>query len=253
MFEAVGTDEVYEALRSEVNPRCQEAKRLVQELWRRTTTHLDSDLPSKMAHEFHQRFWELYLAAALLDTGLQLLPRMSARVVAGPDLCLTAEPGKRIWIEAVAASAGTGPDAVQRGVPGVVYDIPDDHIKLRLLNAFDEKYKKHGKYIQQGTVGISEPYIIAINAAMVPSASKEREVPRSIRALLPFGHSMVYLNRDSLQPVGSGHEYQGTVGKLSGAAIPTTSFLNARYNSVSAVLYSCVDYNAPQNLDHCIS
>ncbi|HZF12201.1 MAG TPA: hypothetical protein VFE33_25725 [Thermoanaerobaculia bacterium] len=249
MFEVAGTDEVYESVRMEINSQCREAKSFLQSLWTRAEAYLDSDLSLKITRDFHQRFWELYLASALLDAGLPLLPRKSERVMAGPDICISIGPERRIWVEAVAVSPGTGPDAVQEATPGVAQDVPDDPIKLRLLNAFDEKYRKHSAYLKKGVVCPSDPYVIAINAAMVPSAMLEREVPRIVRSLLPFGHSVIHLDRESLKAVGSGHRYQGTVTKLSGAEIPTDAFLNSTFGSVSAVLYSWVDaFNHPDEL-----
>jgi len=249
MFEVAGADEVYESVRMEINSQCREARSFVQSLWTRAEAYLDSDFAAKITREFHPRFWELYLASVLLDSGLPLLPKRSARVVAGPDLCISIGPERRIWVEAVTASPGKGPDAVQEAMSGVARDVPDDPIKLRLLNAFDEKYRKHTAYLEKEVVGPSDPYVIAINAAMVPSARLEREVPRIVRSLLPFGHSMVHLDKESLKAVGSGHRYQGTVTKLSGTEIPTDAFLKSKFGAVSAVLYSWVDaFNHPDEI-----
>lgn len=246
IFQDPGTDKVYEALRAGTNLRCQEAKHFVEELWKKTAPYLDSDLPSHMGCEFHQRFWEMYLAATILSTDAHLRPRTSTRTSAGPDLCINDEPGKPIWIEAVAASRGSGPDAVQRDVFDRVCDVPDDEIKLRLLNAFDQKYHKGRKYVEQGIIGVSDPYVIAINAGTIPSADAEREPPRIVRTLLPIGDQEIYLDRNSLQTVGHGYGYQDSVRKLSGATVPTTSFLNPKYDSISAVLYASVDvFNHP--------
>jgi hypothetical protein len=241
LFEVAGTDEVYEYVRTEVNTQCREAKSFVESLWARANTYVDPDLPLKMPREFHQRFWELYLASAFLDSGLPLVPRRSERVVAGPDLCVSMRPETRIWVEAVAALPGTGPDAVHEGTPGIAREVPDDPIKLRLLNVFDEKCRKHASYLEKGVVGASDPYVIAINAAMVPSAMLEREVPRIVRSLLPIGDGIVHLDRRSLKAVGSGHKYQSSITKLSGGEVPTDLFLDCRFRPVSAVLYSCAD------------
>jgi hypothetical protein len=246
LFDIEGTDEVYNALRGKLNPWCDEARSFIQELWRDVESYLDPDLPSKLPHEFHQRFWEIYLAASMVRAGIQLLPRPGRHVDAGPDICFIGKSGKKVWIEAVTAFAGAGPDTVQEGRLGVARDVPDDQIKLRLLNAFDNKYRKYKEYMENDIISSEEPYVIAINAARVPSAMLERELPRIVRALLPFGHEVIHLDRQSLGVVGFSHEYKDTVEKISGARISTAPFLDLAYSGISAVLYSCVDvFNHP--------
>jgi hypothetical protein len=182
------------------------------------------------------------LAASLIEAGLHL-EQSSGRD--GPDICINVAQS-RVWVEAVTASSGQGNDAVQKAELGVVRDVPDNQIKLRLLNAFVEKSRKYKKYIEKNWVGAKEPYIIAINAAQVPSASLEREIPRIVRSLLPFGYQVLHLDTKTLELVDTSHEYQGAVIKASGTKIETTSFLNAEYSGVSAIIYSCADvFNHP--------
>lgn len=242
IFEANGTDEVYCALKDELNPRCQEAKRLVEELWGRVQNYVDPDVLAELPNQFHQRFWEIYLAASLVEAGLHL-EQSSGRH--GPDICIKVAQS-RVWVEAVTASSGQGNDAVQKAELGVVRDVPDDQIKLRLLNAFAEKSRKYKKYIEKNWVSAKEPYIIAISAAQVPSASLEREIPRIVRSLLPFGHQVLHLDMKTLELVNTSHKHQGVVFKTSGTEIETTSFLNAEYAGISAIIYSCADiFNHP--------
>ena len=114
------------------------------------------------------------------------------------------------------------------------------------MNAFAEKSKKYKRYREKNWVSSEEPYIIAINAAQVPSASHELEIPRIVRSLLPFGFQVLHLSRETLEVTGTSYEYQGEVIKASGTEIETTSFLNREYSGISAVVYSCVDvFNYP--------
>jgi len=117
------------------------------------------------------------------------------------------------------------------------------------LNAFAEKSKKYKRYREKNWVSSEEPYIIAINAAQVPSASHELEIPRIVRSLLPFGFQVLHLSRETLEVTGTSYEYQGEVIKASGTEIETTSFLNREYSGISAVVYSCVDvFNYPTEI-----
>lgn len=249
LFVKTGTDEIYNAIRKEINHRCKEAKAFIENLWEKVNPFLDSDFSSKLPLELHQRFWELYMAASVLESDLHLVPRDSSRNT-GPDICIKAEHNKRIWIEAVTASAGIGADAVQETESGTAHDVPDDQIKLRLLNSFDEKHRKYIQYLRNNSVALGEAYIIALNAALIPSAHLEREIPRIVRALLPFGHQTLHFDSNSLKIVDSTYEYKEAVKKLSGTEIPTTSFLNPDYSGISAVIYSSnVDvFNYPSTL-----
>jgi len=136
-------DDRYRTLRDDEFPLVVEARQFVERLWAQCAPYLDSDLPVAARHDFQQRFWELYLAHALLENGVALTQRNQRRVRRkGPDLL--ASDGVT-WIEAVLASPGTGADAVQEPEPGKAGWVPTDAIKLRLLNAIDAKlcqYKK---------------------------------------------------------------------------------------------------------------
>jgi hypothetical protein len=246
IFRTHGTDEVYCAIQDEINSRCHEAKIFVEELWSKAHKYLDADILQELPVQFHQRFWEIYLAASLLEAGLSL-QHSSGRD--GPDICIGADDGSKVWVEAVTASPGQGNDAVQKAELGVSRTVPDDQIKLRLLNAFDEKSRKYKRYRERNWIGSEEPYIIAINAAQVPSATRELEIPRIVRSLLPFGFQVLHLSRETLELTGSSYEYRGEVIKASGTEIETTSFLNPEYSGISAVIYSSVDaFNHPTEI-----
>lgn len=250
IFEADGTDEVYCAIKDEINPRCKEAKIFVEALWKKSHSYIDPDVLAELPIQFHQRFWEIYLAASLLEAGLNLEHSIGRN---GADICIKANDESRIWVEAVTASPGQGNDAVQEAELRVVRDVPDDQIKLRLLNAFSEKSRKYKRYRDRNWVSATEPYIIAINAAQVPSARLEREIPRIVRSLLPFGHQVLHLDRKTMEIQGSSHNYQGAVIKTSGTEIETTSFLNAEYSGISAVIYSCIDaFNYPSEISRAL-
>lgn len=246
IFKTNGTDQVYCDIKDEINSRCQESKIFVEELWGKAHKYLDSDILKELPVQFHQRFWEIYLAASLLEAGLDL---QRSRGRDGPDICIKADDGSTVWVEAVTASPGEGNDAVQEAEIGTVISVPDNQIKLRLLNAFAEKSKKYKCYRKKNWVSSEEPYIIAINAAQVPSASLELEIPRIVRSLLPFGFQVLHLSRETLEVTETSYEYQGQVIKASGTEIETTSFLNREYSGISAVIYSCVDaFNYPTEI-----
>lgn len=246
IFEADGTDKFFNALKDEVSPWCAEAKVFTQDLWKKTHSYLDSDLANELRTQFHQRFWEMYLVASLLEAEKEIEKGRSV----GPDICIKFADSPKIWVEAIAPLHGTGDDAVQEAPPRVVRSVPDEQIKLRLLHAFDEKFKKFKKYQEKNLVCDTEPCIVAINAAQVPSARLDNDdVPRIVSSLLPFGSPVITVSRETLEVIDSSYAYQGHVVKTSGTQIPTTSFLNSKYADISAVIYSNVDVlNIPDNL-----
>jgi len=247
IFDAPGKDKVYCAIKNKINPHCQEANAFIAMLWEIAHKYIDSNIPEKLPVEFHKRFWEIYLAASLIDSSLTL---QNSSGPDGPDICVNAGDGLKIWVEAVTVSSGDGIDSVKEAEPGSARSVPDDQIKLRLLNAFDTKSKEYKNYREKNWVSSADPYIIAINAAQVHSASHELEIPRIVRSLLPFGFQTLHLNREA-EIDSSIYEYQGEVIKVSGTAIKTTSFMNPEYSGISAVIYSCADvFNHPSEISN---
>ena len=245
LFTEEGTDEVYKDIRGGINDLCGKARAFVDELWRRVGQFLDPDFPSKLGRQFHKHFWELYIATALYDSGLRLETQGRAE---GPDILLQ-NTNQRIWVEAIAVEPGDGADAVAEATLGEAREIPDDQIKLRLTHALDEKFKKYQCYVSKSTVNDSDPFIIAVNAAMVPSARKERDLPRIVRTLFPIGNEVLHIDKEIMRLVRSTYEYHGQVLKRSGTEILTTAFQDCRYEGISAVIYSCSDvFNYPDIL-----
>jgi type I restriction enzyme S subunit len=216
---------------------CKNAKEFVIKLWQDSGIFLDPKFPSKLAEQFHQHFWELYLAATLHDVsgdaGIVLVEQNKEE---GPDILLR-KNNQGIWVEAIAVTAGKGKDAV----PDQAGPVPDEQIRLRLTSAFKEKFEKYQKYITNGIVSDNDQFIIAINAAIVPSARLERELPFIVRCLLPFGHELLEINQQTLKEVNRTHAYQGEINKKSGTKIPVTIFQQEKYGGISAVIYSCSD------------
>src|SRR5262249_25253497 len=132
----VGADEMYNRVRNPLSNAPNQllnAREFSEELWRRTADYLDADLPKKAAQQFHQAFWEMYLAASLLELRLPLVARTQRkRSGFGPDLQIV----PNIWIEAIAVTAGFGPDAVPDYSNDFeeAHEVPDRELRLRLVS-----------------------------------------------------------------------------------------------------------------------
>ena len=195
-------------------------------------------------HEFSSRFWEIYLVTSFLEDEFCLLKKK----IEGPDIKI--KLGDRIiWVEAVVPGPGgeTNNDRVPDLECGVVREVPDKQMKLRLTNAFSEKFYKYKNYREKDLVKEEDDYVIAINGSLI--GRSERDVPRIVRTLFPIGNLVYHVHvpnnfNQRSEIIGQSHEYQREVVKCEGSRVPTDPFLNDEYAGVSAVLYSdCCLFN----------
>ncbi len=238
LFERDGPDRTYHNL---WHPAGENEEYLIrgrvfcERLWVVTSDYLDDDLPDKATRQFHQCFWEMYLAAALLNMGLPLVPRSARKQPrAGPDLQI----GSNVWVEATAVTGGSGPDAIVPPPINVASSVPDEQMKLRLIFGVDEKRKKFERYRQNGLVGCDDACIVALNAALVQPVHFEWHPPRIVRALMEFGSPVLVLNRSNGQVVERTNHYQASVVKMSGSSVSQAMFHDGTCGAVSACLYS---------------
>ena len=239
----LGADEMYNRVR---NPPAGAPKQLLdarnfsERLWHRTADYLDIDLPEKAAQHFHQAFWEMYLAAILLELGLPLVPRSRRKTPGrGPDLQIA----PNIWVEAIAVTAGSGPDAVpsHHDEIGKVYDVPERELRLRLVSGMTEKRNKFESYRSKGLVGADDICVVAINGAMLPIYG-DFFPPRIIRALMEFGWPQAKIDLETRKIVEHGHMHQPSVNKLSGSAVAQGMFRDGSCSFLSACIYSGASY-----------
>lgn len=233
------TDQTY--LRIRDDPTFVSTKSSLERMWVRFAPFADRNFRSAIAQSFHARFWEMYLGYALLINGKQLKPVLNA----GPDLCVLGLP-EPLWIEAIAPSAGKGPDAVPEEQLGVTYKLPSDEIILRLRSAIEEKFRKYETYRDNGLLSPSEPFVIAINGRGLPSAWTETDLPRIVKAVFPFGSSYVTIDKNTTERVEEGYIHRAEITKSSGSPVSTTVFQDLRYAGISAILYCNHDmFNRP--------
>lgn len=233
-----GLDPDYEALRIPDQADSILARRHFDELWRAAMPYLADEVRANARAQFHQVFWEVYLAATLLKQGAQLVPRAERGPRApGPDLLQRAPSA---YYEAIAVTPGTGIDQVTEARVGEVRDVPDADITLRITAGLIEKVRKYHAYLRDGVVPLDMPYVIAINAGSVPSASKEMDLPRVVRAVLPFGWEVIEADGTGRGTGGRSYQYRPSLVKRSGALVSTRFFEQEETVGISAVLYACV-------------
>lgn len=231
-------DIIYREIRAAEYPIERAAKIFVEQLWTRTGEYLDAEVQACAPREFLARFWEMYVADALLASGLPLVKTRDRNLrLGGPDI-LIADP--QAYVECIVATAGVGPDAVEPPKPFVVTRVPRERIILRIRAAIHEKLKKYNRYIERGVLTENDPYVIAINGFSIPMARGEPVMPYVVAAVLPFGQQQYHLD-SSFEVVESSFEQEYELLKASGSPVATDIFLTEDHAGISAVVYGRVD------------
>lgn len=278
---AVPYDVVYANVRD--LPKYAPYKAHAEKLWNNFEPYADTEFLSEIQKAFHQRFWEMYLGNALLQIGHHIGSSLNNH---GPDLFVQKDEMK-IWIEAVAAKKGEGPDApvdpqvgMVEVMPGLKIDaVPekesvDDYddligfstpsgekfrinvkafdevpILLRYRTAIDAKVNKYSSYLAKGRVNENEPYVIAVNGAGIPLDMTQDEPPRILKALFGLGDEQRIIDRSTMEVIEATFTSRPQIIKQSGKLVPINIFSNSSHEGISAILYSTVDVaNCPYNL-----
>jgi hypothetical protein len=216
-------------------------KALVEQMWREyepicPDRHFLEDAKS----HFHARTWEMYLAHVLRADRFALERPPST----APDIRFRWRR-RLVYVEAIAAERGEGPDAVPLSPVGVVFHPATERILLRLTAAVKEKMTKYEAYRTTGEVGQDDPYVVAVNAYMVPEAGMDQDpIPEIVKALMPIGDAAfsIPVSLDGKEPprrkASLVFPFRRSLLKQSGASVPTDSFMNPAYGGLSGVLFS---------------
>lgn len=242
------TDKEYINIRDKY--RFSGAKSFIEDLWRIYQPYADINFRTAIASQFHQHFWEMYLCCSLLKLGFNISPSSGKR--GGPDICIKYN-SNNIWVEAVTATGGAGIDAMSEidiNEPISAFYVPEDRIILRLTNAIETKFKKYLKYLSDGIIRISDPYIIAINGRGIPLAYlTDDDHEYILKTVFPIGEYCAIVDIETLEIKKAGFQYRQSIKKVCGAPVSTDIFLDNKYDGISALLFSWVNpVNKPLNL-----
>jgi len=182
----------------------------------------------------------MYLTCVLLDNGCKVLPKTKQK---GPDVEIESIEFNRIWVEAIAATAGDGNDRVPtpKHDDPMWFCVPEEKIVLRYAAAINEKHQKYIRYREDEVIGRTEPYIIAVNGNKIPYASdSDDEIPYIVQAVLPFGLPTIQIEWDSQKEPTSGYAYRNEIIKNSGNNVATNIFQKKEHEGISGVISSRV-------------
>ncbi|MFN0131591.1 MAG: hypothetical protein ACKVW3_03515 [Phycisphaerales bacterium] len=213
----------------------------------------DNQVPGSARSEayflFHRCWWEMYVGCALLEQGVQLVPRAqwdNSWKGAGPDLMATID-GLRVWIECVAPGPGDGADAVPELTDGLLDDVPLHQISLRFLSVIEGKRKTWAGYMTKGIVKAQDGFVVAINAHGVPLTFLSGNRPLILNSLYGLGDQAITYNRTTKEWSEPFLKRRLFIPKLKGEAIDANLFGNGKAAEVSGVLYSTVDAWHPKS------
>ncbi len=225
-----GPDEDYQAL---FQSRHAPHRDFIERLWAVFEPYADPGFRIDIATQFQQRYWEMYLACAMIKHGITITSASH-----GPDIEFQ-HNGRTCWIEAKAPTAGQGQDAVPAlQADGQAHFVPENQIVLRLTSAFLDKFEVYNKYLSTGRIGTADPFVIAIGSADIPHSDTDGDPPYINQALFPLGNPFVSFDRTTKEVVEEGYLHKPTVAKSKGTEVSTQYFMDAKYAGVSAVLYS---------------
>jgi hypothetical protein len=189
--------------------------------------------------DYSQQSSEVLFANELWNVGVDLTPSKNA-----PDLLFN-HKGQKIWVEVICPEATGLPLEWTQGALGTVFDFPHREILLRWTNAISAKATKligsetTQGYLQKNVVGPKDIYVIAINSRLLKGRGSAftgiSQFPAAAEAVFPFGPLQVQINTSTFQVTKTQHQHRPHIPKLSGAFVPTNTFLDPRFSPISAI------------------
>lgn len=228
------TDPAYIAVRD--REHFADVRAHLRSLWMRFHAHAGPRFLERLGQQFHQQYWEMRLGCVLLDLGF----RLAAAQPKGPDFDASTPDGVRIYIEAVTAGPGQGPDAVPEPKYGspVAEHYPTNQVLLRVRTAIAEKTDQRGAFLQAGLLDVTVPYVVAINIGGIPRAFVNKTPPTLVQACLGIGPAVVMFDPNGTHDVFL--SLRDAIPKASGSNVDTQIFLSPSYSWLSGALLSDV-------------
>lgn len=201
----------------------------IDKLWSEFFDLADRDFVEAFAISPNDRAWEMHLAVALRRANIHLeAPKP------GPDF-LMHDGERRIWVEAVVASPGEGPDQVPHAPFPTIVNAPEDAIVLRITNALERKVKKLGEYIDKGIIQGDDGFVIGVCSAIPNQIITSYH---ALRAVYGIGGWEAEFEGGAPNIVGSHMTELTSVSKSCGAEVATDQFLRRSWERVSGLLFS---------------
>ncbi len=185
----------------------------------------------------------MYFAAALRQRLKFILEHPSDK---GPDLFIKQ---LNCWAEITTVRDGISDseNSIPRAVLEEAASFPERQVILRLTSVFSYKASKIKSYMKEGIIQPEQKVIICISGGCLSEPFPLQPVggcPQIMKALLPIGDFVVWIDRETGEITGRDHKYREGIRKITSngdITIPTNYFLKPEFSFVSGVLYSYVN------------
>lgn len=215
-----------------VSAAVQERRDVFEQMWQRYEPYADKGFVRQAQLRFHQKTWEIYLGSVLLEKGL-ILEKTGKNA---PDIKVAIPNRPPIWIECVAPERGETQDRVPEMVHGIVQDVPEEQMLLRLKDSFEKKSKQFQKYLAGGVVQKTDARIIAINAGDLQYP--EGDPPNIVKTLFALGYLTLRFDPEHKKVIETFWSRREKIKTKSGGEAALGHFLNEQFKDISGVIYS---------------
>jgi len=213
---------IYRNLRESTSPRAQEIRAHCESLWERFAQYADDHFLAEVPRRFHSRYWEMYVAVAIMDCGYEIVAPKP-----GPDFGITVD-GHRVWIEAVTATAGAeeNPEQVPGFVFGQMQPVPNEQMILRYVSAISEKVlRQRPRWVEGGHVNAHDCLIVALNPKLIDHEIFDTIPPRIVQVAYPVGPLAVVIDPRTGRHVETRAQARASIQRMCGADVGTGVFL----------------------------
>ncbi len=204
--------------------------------------NIEQRICSKSDYVYWQQLSEILLAQELIKVGLTPLHQNE-----GPDFLLDSN-GQRIWIEVICPEPHGIPAEWLNPLTNGSWTFPHVEMLLRWTAAIKTKALKQRTYIENGIIGADDAYVIAVNGRLLrgpafPQIEGISQFPFAVEAAFRVGPWEIRIDRNTMQSTGAGHQDRPYIPKPNGAQVPTDTFLDPEFSSISAIWAVDVDEN----------
>lgn len=222
------------------------------DLWRDFEPYASAHFLAEFPYQFHQRWFEMYVAVTLLRAGL----RISCPDRGAPDVRVHHPDGLALWIEATAPTGGneSNPDRVveppwpKPGAGAVARYVPREAVTMRVSGAVHTKAAKLRGYRERGIIQPEDQAVVAINVSQIPHGSLDAE-SYALGATYGVGPQYVVVDHDTAKAVDSGFQHRPQLLRRSGSPIDAAPFLATGFDHVTGALISAANAaNCPAQL-----
>jgi len=245
-----GACATYIAARRPPGPGAAHSRANCDELWRDFEPYASEHFLAEFPCHFHQRWFEMYLAVALLRAGLDI----SCPEEGAPDVCVQHRDGCVLWLEATAPTGGAKPnkDRVEHparpGAGAAAFYVPTERVILRVSGALHTKAAGLRTYRAKGVIGPEDQAVVAINVRDIPFGLDTFE-SCALGAIYGVGSQIVTINRDTGEAVDSGYQHRPELLRSSGRSVDAAPFLHPGFEHVTGALISAANSaNCPRPL-----